>query len=290
MNKNMTALMSCFVRYYHTKNSNITIYSDKDAKKILTEKEIEDISSNLANGISYFNPNYKGNNPLEWIVNNNLAPSVLARSIFNEKHLINEIKLGLKQYVILASGYDTSAFKYNKILKVFELDKKEMIEDKLNRINNTNLDKSNITYIKTDFNKEWINSLLDNKFDTDKKSFCSMLGISYYLDKEIFKNTIKVLSDNISKGSVILFDYPNNFETKKEKINQELAKALDEEMKSTYSYKEIEDIASKSNMLIYEHLNNNDIDNNYFYNYNTLNPNNRIIAPKGVSYVMLVKE
>ena len=35
-----------------------------------------------------------------------------------------------------------------------------------------------------------------------------------------------------------------------------------------------------------EHFN---IDNTYFYDYNTLNPNDKIIAPIGVSYVMLVK-
>lgn len=134
MNKNMTALISSFVRLYHTKNSNIKIYNDIYAEKIISENEYKEIKENMENGISFFNPNYKGNDPLKWIVNNNLAPSVLARSIFNEKHLLNEINLGLKQYIILASGYDTSSFKFNNKLKVFELDKKELIEDKLNRI------------------------------------------------------------------------------------------------------------------------------------------------------------
>ena len=60
-------------------------------------------------------------------------------------------------------------------------------------------------------------------------------------------------------------------------------------MKSIYSYEDIENIAGDSNMLIYEHLNHNDIDNTYFNDYNTLNPNDKIIAPIGVSYVMLVK-
>lgn len=70
----------------------------------------------------------------------------------------------------------------------------------------------------------------------------------------------------------------------------QLAKETNEEMKSKYSYKDIEDIAQNSNMLIYEHLNHNDIDNTYFYDYNTISPNDRIIAPIGVSYVILVKQ
>ena len=290
MNKNMTALVSAFARLYHIKNSNIKIYNDMYAEKIITEDEYYEISTNMKSGISFFNPNYKGTDPLKLIVNNNLAPSVLARSIFNEYHLFNEINLGLKQYILLASGYDTSAFKVNNKLKIFELDKKEMIEDKLNRINNAKLDITNITYIKTDFNNDWINDLTINNYNLNEKTFCSMLGISYYLDKETFKNTIKQLSNIIPKGSTILFDYPNTFETKKEKLNQQLAKGANEEMKSVYSYKDIEKIAEDSNMLIYEHLNHNDIDNTYFYDYNTLNPNDKIIAPIGISYVMLVKQ
>ena len=290
MNKNMTALVSAFARLYHIKNSNIKIYNDMYAEKIITEDEYYEISTNMKSGISFFNPNYKGTDPLKMIVNNNLAPSVLARTIFNEYHLFNEINLGLKQYIILASGYDTSAFKVNNKLKIFELDKKEMIEDKLNRVNNAKLDTTNITYIKTDFNNDWINDLTINNYNLNEKTFCSMLGISYYLDKETFKNTIKQLSNIIPKGSTILFDYPNTFETKKEKLNQQLAKGANEEMKSVYSYKDIEKIAEDSNMLIYEHLNHNDIDNTYFYDYNTLNPNDKIIAPIGISYVMLVKQ
>ena len=289
MNKNMTALISAFARIYHIKNSNVKIYNDNFAEKIISKKELDEISKNMKNGISFFNPDYKGDEPLKWIVNNNLAPSVLARSIFNEKHLLNEIKLGVKQYVILASGYDTSAFKFNDKLKVFELDKKEMISDKLNRIQKSEIDTRNITYIKTDFNKNWINDLINTNYNCNEKTFCSLLGISYYLDKDVFKDTIKTLSDVIPKKSVMLFDYPNNFDTNKEKIRRQLAKGANEEMKSIYSYKDIENISEEANMLVHEHLNHNDIDNTYFYDYNTLNPNDKIMAPKGVSYVILVK-
>lgn len=290
MNKNMTALISSFARLYHSKNSNIKIYDDIYASKLISEDEYNKISETMKNGINFFNPNYNRDNSLKWIVNNNLAPSVLARSAFNEHHLLNEINLGLKQYLILASGYDTSAFKVNKKLKVFELDKKEMIEDKLNRINNAKLDTTNITYVKTDFNSNWLNDLLGSSYNKCEKTFCSMLGISYYLDKDIFKNTIKELSNIMPKGSAILFDYPNTFETEKEIINKKLASGANEKMKSLYSYNDIERIAEESNMLIYEHLNYDDINNTYFYDYNTLNPNDKVNAPMGVSYAILIKQ
>ena len=72
MNKNMTAFVSAFARIYHIKNSNIKIYNDMYAEKIITEDEYNEISTNMKNGISFFNPNYKGTDPLKWVVNNNL--------------------------------------------------------------------------------------------------------------------------------------------------------------------------------------------------------------------------
>lgn len=99
---------------------------------------------------------------------------------------------------------------------------------------------------------------------------------------------MKYLSNNIPKYSIILFDYPNNYETDKEKINQKLAKEANEEMKAIYTYQDIEEIAIEANMLIYEHLDHNDVDKNYFNIYNELSID-KIKAPKGVSYAMLIK-
>ena len=61
-------------------------------------------------------------------------------------------------------------------------------------------------------------------------------------------------------------------------------------MKGKYSYKEIEKILEENNLLIYEHLNNIEMTDTYFDKYNTLNPNNTIIAPKGVCYLLAVKK
>lgn len=280
---NMTALVSCFVRAYHTENSNIKVYNDAFASKILTKEEYFNIALNMTSGIKFFNQNYEGDEPLKWIVNNNIGPSVLARAAFNEKHLFNDIKLGLEQYVIIASGYDTIGYKVNKKIKVFELDKKEIIEDKIKRTKN--FDNENISYISCDFNENLILDLLNSGYDKNKKTFCSLLGISYYLPKSTFSKTIKLLSDNMPKGSSIIFDYPNEY---KETKTEELAKLANEEMKINYSYDEILKIAKLSNMQIYEHLESVQIDNTYFYDYNTLNTI-KLKAPKGVSYCLLVK-
>lgn len=53
MNKSMTALISAFARIYHTKNSNIKIYNDNFAEKIISKKELDEISKNMEKGISF---------------------------------------------------------------------------------------------------------------------------------------------------------------------------------------------------------------------------------------------
>ena len=87
--KNMTALVSCFTRAYHNKNASFKIYEDNFAELILSKEEYDNISKSMSNGIKFFNPNFIGNSEeaLEWIVNNNLAPAVLARSAFTAKSI-----------------------------------------------------------------------------------------------------------------------------------------------------------------------------------------------------------
>ena len=59
-------------------------------------------------------------------------------------------------------------------------------------------------------------------------------------------------------------------------------------MKSHYSYDDIVSLCEECNLLIYEHLDNTDIDRDYFYDYNTIN-DVKIKAFPGVSFCLLTK-
>ena len=54
-------------------------------------------------------------------------------------------------------------------------------------------------------------------------------------------------------------------------------------MKGRYSREEILNVSREVGLKVYEDLDNNDINNDYFYNYNTLNPDLRIYAPKRIN-------
>lgn len=290
---NLTALFSAFSRIYHNKINGDPIYYDPYSKLILTNEEYELISNSLIKGISFFNPTFIGSDfeALRWIVDNQLCPSVLGRSSFCEHHLLESINNGVKQYVIYASGYDMSIFKhYHLDIDFFEIDQEEMIIDKINRLNKNNINYDKVNFIKCDFtNRNWSNFIKRSKYNPHLKSFSSLLGISYYLTKDEFEEMIKNISSIICSGSEIVFDYPSNISSKETLINEQLADSAGEKMKSRYSFEDIENILNKYGLEILKHLDDKEITNIYFSNYNK-DKTNKIIAPKGVNYCLCIKK
>lgn len=300
--KNMTALVSAFSRVYHYKKNNIKIFKDTFGEKIITDSEYEQISNSMIKGIQFFNPEFIGSEDeaLEWIVDNQLSPSTLGRAAYTERMLENAIKFGAKQYFIFAAGYDTFAYrqpKYAEKLQIFEIDHPLTSKDKQSRISSIIKDKIwNLHFIDADFReKGWEDGIVDHLFFNPKDvSFCSLLGISYYLSKEDFQDLICTISQFIPIGSSLVFDYPdeNTFtdnaseRTKKQVM---IANASGEKMIASYGYEDIEYILSQCGFLIYEHLIPNDITNQYFREYNDANPDKMITAFDNVNYCLAVK-
>ena len=290
MEQNMTALVSLFARAYHQKNKDIKIFDDLLSIKLITEKEYEMIGLNMSQGISFFNPTFKGSEEeaLKWIVDHQLSPSVLVRSAFC-KEAIEEMKeKGCQQYLDFASGYDSFAYYYQNQMHVFEIDKKEVIEDKRQRCKDVDIE--NIQFLSIYLSQEnWINTLLQSDYQEDQLSISSMLGLSYYLTKDEFKKMLKQLSKYLLKGSRLVFDYPSIQESKETKINEMLAKEADESMKAKYSFAELKEILNQCHLTIIQHENHQTVTEKYISNYNAYYKDDPIKAPEGVCYCVVEK-
>ncbi|MDF2671930.1 MAG: methyltransferase, putative, family [Clostridiales bacterium] len=300
--KSMTALVSAFSRVYHHKNNMVRIFDDSFGEKILSEDEYLQISNSMKQGIKFFNPTFNGNDEeaLGWIVDNQLSPSPLGRSAYVEKMLGNAVSVGAKQYLIFAAGYDTFAYRqpdYAKSLQIFEIDHPLTSKDKQTRVNAVMKDKiTNLHYIMADFTQDnWQEEILSyTEFDKSKISFCSLLGISYYLKKQDFKKLIYIISQLVPEGSSIVFDYPDQ-DTYTEKAGERtkkqvmMANATGEKMFAAYSYNEVEELLSGCGFLIYEHLEPSEITEQYFKEYNNANPIHPMSAFDNVNYCLAVK-
>lgn len=293
MNKNMTALISCFARAYHNKNNTYRIYTDSMAERLLTDAEYNSISKSMSDGIKFFNPDFTGTDfqALRFIVNNNLAPAVLERSAFCERLIKNAVWLGCEQYLIFASGYDTTAYTIcPPNVLVLEIDRQEVLDDKKSRLERIGVDAPNVCYVPCDFTEaQWISKVLETEYNPERLSFSSLLGISYYLTKEQFDSMLGAISNIISEGSEIVFDYPVAVDDMQATQNSMLASQAGEEMKAAYTYREIERLMSKHGLLIYEYMDSDEAERQFFKPYN-LRHRHRIHSAKGTALCLAVKK
>ena len=290
MEQNMTALVSLFARAYHQKSKDIKIFDDPLSTKLITKKEYEMIRLSMSQGISFFNPNFKGSKEeaLKWIVDHQLSPSVLLRSAFC-KEAIEEMKeKGCKQYLDFASGYDSFAYYYQNQMHVFEIDKKEVIEDKRQRCKDVDIE--NIQFLSIDLGKDnWINRLLESTYQENQLSVCSLLGLSYYLTHDQFKRLLKEISKHMIKGSRLVFDYPSYQESDETRKSEALAKEANETMRAKYSFEQLKEILDLCHLKIVRH-DDYRITLDSLIHYNEYYKDNPIIAPKGVCYCVAEKE
>lgn len=296
--KSMTAMVSAFSRAYHTQNNSFKIFHDPIAKILLGEANYNQIASNMENGIEFFNPNFKGNKKeaLRWIVDNHLSPSPLGRAAFAEKALQTSTHFGVQQYVIFAAGLDSFAYRqpnWAKNLQIFELDHPVTAQEKQERLKEGDIIiPENIRYIPVDFNQEnWISTLTENEnYQLNQRSFCSILGLLYYLSKDDFQKMIFSLGKVLPKGSSLVFDYPSNdVKSKQTKQLQQLAQGAKEPMLAAYSYREMEQLLCDCNFLIYEHLTPQEITEQYFSEYNKHNPSHTMKAADNANYCLAIK-
>lgn len=290
MEQNMTALVSLFARAYHQKNKDIKIFDDPLSTKLITEKEYEMIGLNMSQGISFFNPTFKGSKEeaLKWIVDHQLSPSVLVRSAFCKEAIEGMKEKGCQQYLDFASGYDLFAYYYQNQMHVFEIDKKEVIEDKRQRCKDVDIE--NIQFLSIDLSQEnWINTLLQSDYQETQLSISSMLGLSYYLTKDEFKKMLEQFSKHLLKGSRLVFDYPSIQESKETKVNEMLAKGANESMKAKYSFTELKEILNQCHLTIIQHENHQTMTEKYISNYNVYYKDDPIKAPEGVCYCVVEK-
>ncbi|PEI63990.1 class I SAM-dependent methyltransferase [Bacillus wiedmannii] len=297
----VTSLVSAFGRAYHSEFDRPKIFDDYVAKDFISQKERNDIETNMVQGIHFFNRDIAQkfqNNPqeiLKWITQVQLSPTPLARAAYCERVLLHEIALGAKQYIILGAGLDTFSFRHRELenkIEIFEVDHPYTQAFKIQRVKEIEYEiPNNLHFISMDFTKDFSKQKLVNEGFENKKTFFSLLGVTYYLTKEELSSLIKNLFEMVPEGSSIVFDYPDeNLFTEKGLSNRvenmvKMAAVGGEPMKSCFSYTEMEALLEKAGLLIYEHLSPEDINTLYFEGRNDY-----LKAFETVHYVHAVKK
>lgn len=279
----LTALISAFGRAYHSQYDTPKIFDDFIAGRLISQEEFSGISGHMIQGFSFFNKEAveavsdEPEQILKWITHVHLSPTPLARAAYCEGVLLHELRLGVRQYVILGAGLDTFCFRHPELrdsLDIFELDLPAAQEFKKQRLARASLQiPGNLHMVPTDFTAlSSCTRLSENGFDSSSKTFFSLLGVSSYLTKEEIAALIQQMFASVPPGSSIVFDYADEtlFATKGRSNRVEnmvsMAAAGGEPMKSCFTYEEIEKLLEACGLHIYEHLPPASIQGRFFGN------------------------
>lgn len=143
------------------------------------------------------------------------APGSYCFMISRTKHfdniLLQQVKAGVRQVVLLGAGYDTRAFRFAGELQncsVFEVDFPGTQQYKKKRLRESGSSLSSpVTYIPLDFNEEpFERALVRNGFSPWLKTLFLWEGVSYYLPQAVVKQVLQFVS-TCAPGSSLLFDY-----------------------------------------------------------------------------------
>jgi methyltransferase (TIGR00027 family) len=151
-----------------------------------------------------------------WWISNRVRPGlgsfVIARSRYMDDYLLTCINNGLEQLVILGAGYDSRAYRFDKLkegIKVFEVDHPATQKAKMEKLKKIfgNLP-GHVTYVSIDFDREKLHKkLFENGFDRKLKTLFIWEGVTYYITAEAVDETLEFVANNSGKGSSIIFDY-----------------------------------------------------------------------------------
>jgi methyltransferase (TIGR00027 family) len=135
-----------------------------------------------------------------------------ARTRYIDEYLNKCIDDGLEQLIILGAGYDSRAYRIERLrgkVTVFEVDHPATQKPKIEKVKKI-LDPlpSNVVYVPIDFNKETLpQRMFQSGYDKDKKSLFIWEGVTPYLTAEAVDETLHFVARNSGAGSSILFSY-----------------------------------------------------------------------------------
>ena len=285
-NKNMTALMCLFLRAYHSKQGGVKVTDDEISKKLITDDEYKKVYESLNLGAGFFEIPSETKDCVDFIVNNYLAPSVIARGEFAQRIIKTEKRLGTKQCVMFASGYDSLPYN-NGDISFFEIDRPQMIADKLKRLTRSDVNCSNVKYISADFEKDDTMELLKKSgINFKERTLFLFLGISFYLEKEVFFKFISDISECCVEGSGLVFDY---YQKTVGNIREKLAFGAGEKMKSFYDYREIEHMLEENGLYIYELLGSKEAEKDFLKKFNDASET-KMVYPNDAGCCFAVKK
>ncbi|MEV7520958.1 SAM-dependent methyltransferase [Streptomyces sp. NPDC091371] len=137
-------------------------------------------------------------------------PALAVRTRYLDDRLVAQDRDGIRQFVFLAVGMDTRAFRLNWStgVTVFELDRPALLTLKDELIARAGADSRCVRVpLGVDLVSDWMTPLLEAHFDPDRSTSWLIEGLLYFLDPRERDVLLQQLSEISAPGSRLLADY-----------------------------------------------------------------------------------
>lgn len=242
--ESVTAKLCAFARAWHATRAREKIFDDDLAFDLIGRAEYEAMYDMVSRGFTG-QPVPFSRADTEQLIIEYIAPIPLSRIHFSESRLERfAASHGKIQYVICGAGSDTFSFRNpNPDIEIFEVDHPDTQRSKLERIRNLEWNvPENVHFVSVDFEREQMTErLLHAGFDPQKKTFFSILGVTYYLTLDVFADTLSQIAALSVPESVLVFDYPmkgTQFPARVARLEQ-ITESLGETMRGGYDYNDV---------------------------------------------------
>ncbi len=299
--ESITAKLCSFARAFHSNYGENKIYDDYLAFDLMGKKQYEEMGQLIENGFDaakFDNKKWFNQKRIHDAVYTYMLPIPLSRISFAGKELEAFRKKyggsGKKiQYVICGAGMDSFAFRNtDENLHIFEVDHPDTQKYKLERIKELGwILPENLTLVPVDFNRDSLREkLLESGFDSSLPTFTAILGVSYYLELQVFEETLKIISELTNGQSQVIFDFPDETTMEPDAVARvkklsQITASLGEPMVRGFSLPEIEGALKRHSLKIERHESPVDIQKNYF-----AGRRDKLKAFENVHFIMAKKE
>ncbi len=194
-----SALMVAVQRAAHQLVDTPRVFDDSLAIRILGPEGAEALTSDLG----------RFREPLAL----GLRSSVVVRSRFAEDEWAAAIERGVRQYVVLGAGLDTSVYRHPDTPgRMFEVDLPTTQAWKRARLKEAGIETPpSLQYVPVDFETiSLAQGLARAGFDASRPAFFSWLGVSMYLDEASIIQTLRFIGRG-APGTSVVFDYITPF-------------------------------------------------------------------------------
>jgi methyltransferase (TIGR00027 family) len=137
---------------------------------------------------------------------------VIARTKYIDALFAKATSEGFSQVVLFGAGFDTRGIRFESELKgtkVFELDAPSTQKAKIDQYQKRGIAvPANVIFVPINFEKESVEDKLDEAgFGRGTKTLVVLEGVTQYLVPEAVYSALRTISNEVGKGSWLIFDY-----------------------------------------------------------------------------------